>query len=151
MEKITAEKIVHEVGMSARPEFYSARGARRSDLSGEKLIAIHKIIKEKLGERQAKEFVTMIKKISCLSATNFLNSLFALEANDWVYKKGEESDIDLGHDGSGRLAIGIASLGEVMFPSSHGDETSLIRNSFLKELGIPIKREQRNIDGRWYE
>ena len=135
---ITVEKIVHEVGMSARPEFYSGRGARRSDLSGEKLIAIHKIITENLGERQAKEFVTMIKNISCLSATNFLNSLFALEANNWVYKKGEESDIDLGPDGPERLAIGIASLGESIFSSIQRDETDLIRNSFLQELGIPI-------------
>ena len=142
MEKITAEKIVHEVGMSARPEYYSGRGARRSDLSGEKLIAIHKIITEKLGERQAKEFVTMIKNISCLSATNFLNSLFALEANGWVYKKVEESDVDLGPDGPGRLAVGIASLGEAMFSSSHGDETYLIRISFLHELGIPVKRDR---------
>ncbi|MBR6504844.1 MAG: hypothetical protein IKT41_03940 [Clostridia bacterium] len=149
MEKITAEKIVHEVGMSARPEYYSGRGARRSDLSGEKLIAIHKIITEKLGKSQAKEFVTMVKSISCLSATNFLNSLFALEANDWVYHQREENDIDLGPDGPGRLAIGIASLGEAMFSSSHGDETYIIRNSFLQELGIPTVKPQKK--SCWYE
>jgi len=139
MKIITAEKIVHEVGMSARPEFYSGRGARRSDLSGEMLIAIHKIITEKLGENQAKEFVTMIQNISCLSATNFLNSLFALEANNWVYKPGEERNIDLGPDEPEKLAIGIASLVEVMFSSERRDETELIRNSFFNELRIPIK------------
>ena len=136
MGKITAREIVRLAGMCPEPSYYSGRGARRSDLSGERLIAIHKKIKEEIGESQAKEFVTMVRKISCLSATNFLNALFALEANEWVYYQCEESNIDLGPDGPGRMAVGLGSLAGAMFFSGNRDETDLIKNDFLIGLGL---------------
>lgn len=80
---ISARKIVYSVGMSGRPEFYSGRGATMSDLDGDRLYAIYQKIAQELGTRQADAFVTMVKKLKTLSATNFLNALYALELNDW--------------------------------------------------------------------
>lgn len=131
---ISAREIVRSVGMSDKPEYYSGRGARISDLPAKKLVLIYNIIKERIGAKQAETFVTMIKSLKTLSATNFLNSLYLLEANNWVYRSAYKSNIDVGPDGPGRNAIAFAT---VVFGSSEYDDgdTDYIRNQFLCQIG----------------
>lgn len=129
---ISAREIVYSVkGMSGRPESYSGRGATMSDLDGEKLYAIYQKIVEELGTRQANAFVTMVEKLKTLSATNFLNALYALERNDWNLTEFNESNIDVGPDGAGRGIIALATVAE-----SGRDDTEYIRLSFLRKIGF---------------
>lgn len=96
---ILAREIVRSVGMCDRPEYYSGRGVTTSDLDGDKLYAIYQKITQELGAKQAEEFVIMVKKLKTLSATNFLNSLYALEQNDWTADISfYESDGDVSFD-----------------------------------------------------
>ena len=138
MPIITMEELVRKAGMSSRPEYYSGRGVKVCDLSGEQLFMIYKGIKENLGERQAEAFVNMIEKLQSLSATNFLNCLYVLEASDWVLMNFEEDDVDIGPDTCGRTTTAIATFAEA-FSSSYGDATDYIRNTFFKLIDHPIK------------
>lgn len=141
---ITAIEIVNSVrGMSSRPEFYSGRGAVFSDLSGNHLFEIHSKIREKIGTEQADAFVTMVENLECLSATNFLNALYSLEANNWVYQPVEESNIDLGPDGPGRMAIALGTIGASLF-STGRDDTVYIRESFFSKIGYHPKNNQED-------
>ena len=130
MKNITAREIVREARMCDDPSYYSGYRARRHDLSGERLIIIHKKIKEELGENQAKEFVTMIKEISSLSATNFLKQLYAMEENGWKYSEKPKCKIDLGTDGNKTEAIGFAT---VCCSLTGPDETEIIRREFFEK------------------
>ena len=133
---ISAKEIVLSVGMVDRPGYYSGRGARTSDLDGDMLYAIYQKITQELGAKPADAFVTMVRKLKTLSATNFLNSLYTLERNNWTYKASfHESNIDLGHDGKGREAIAFGTLAEALFGSdSIRDDTRIIKNSFLRKV-----------------
>lgn len=129
---ISAREIVYSVGMSGRPEFYSGRGALFEDLPIDKLVRIHTIIGENFGADAAKAFVTMMENLKSLSATNFLNALYALEANNWVYYPVHESDIDVGHDGPQRAAVAFATIFSSL--SSNRDDTEYIRMRFLSKI-----------------
>lgn len=134
---ISAREIVYSVkGMSGRPEYYSGRGATMSDLDGDRLYAIYQKIEQELGTRQADAFVTMVEKLKTLSATNFLNALYALERNDWNLTEFNESNIDLGSDGAERGIIAFATIAEGLFGCGR-DDTEYIRSSFLRKLGFP--------------
>lgn len=146
--KITARDIVYSTRMSGRPEFYSGRPPMSCDLNGEKLSKIHSAIKEKIGEKQAESFVTMIENLSNLSATNFLNSLYSLEANNWEYVPTSEGNIDVGPDGPQRGAIAFATIFAVPASMEGWDETDYIRNTFFNMIGHKIKKsEERDIFG----
>lgn len=139
---ISAREIVYSVkGMSGRPECYSGRGATMSDLDGDRLYAIYQKIAQELGTRQANAFVTMVEKLKTLSATNFLNALYALERNDWNLTEFNGSNIDVGPDGAGRCMIALATVAE----SLGRDDTEYIRSSFLRKIGFergPRERER---------
>lgn len=151
MEKISAREIVRSVGMSDRPEYYSGRGATTSDLDGDKLYAIYQKITKELGTKQADAFVTMVKKLKTLSATNFLNSLYTLERCEWAENISfHESNIDIGPDGPGREAIAFATLAEALSGGSHTrrDDTEYIKSSFLRKVGFergPREREREYV------
>ncbi len=142
---ISAREIVYSVkGMSGRPEYYSGRGATMSDLDGDRLYAIYQKIAQELGTRQADAFVTMVEKLKTLSATNFLNALYALERNDWNLTEFNESNIDVGPDGAGRGMIAFATVAESLFFCGR-DDTEYIRSSFLRKIGFergPRERER---------
>lgn len=132
---ITAEQMVRKAKMSTRPEFYSGRGAMYCDLNDTKLLIIYREIQKNIGEEQAQAFVTMIENTKSLSATNFLNRLYALESNNWEYSSNfEESDIDVGPDSPGREAVAFATIMSA-FSSSGRDDTRYIRNSFFRLIG----------------
>ncbi len=145
---ITAREMVYSVRMSGRPEFYSGRPARHYDLSGKQLFGIYTKIKEELGEEQATAFVTMVEKIGSLSATNFLNTLYALEANEWVYDDKlsiNDSDIDVGPDNPSRNAIAFATIASAISGGGH-DETEYIRNTFFQMINHHPKAERKGFD-----
>lgn len=140
---MSAREIVYSVrGMSGRPEFYSGRGATISDLDGDRLYAIYQKIAQELGTRQADAFVTMVKKLKTLSATNFLNALYALERNDWNLTEFNESNIDLGSDRAGRDIITFTTVAESLF-SCGIDDTEYIRSSFLRKIGFDRGTRER--------
>lgn len=144
---ISASEIVYSVrGMSGRPEFYSGRGATTSDLDGNRLYAIYQKIEQELGSRQAEAFVSMVKELKVLSATNFLNALYALEENDWNLTQFNESNIDVGPEEEGRGLIALATVAESLFYCGR-DDTEYIRSSFLSKIGF--EREQRERQRLW--
>lgn len=146
---ISAREIVYSVGMSGRPEFYSGRGATMSDLNGDKLYAIYQKIAQELGTRQADAFVTMVQKLEILSATNFLNSLYALELNDWNLTSFNESNIDVGPNVAGRGIIALATVAESLFYCGRND-TEYIRSSFLSKIGFETGPKERE-RSYWYD
>lgn len=137
---ITTKEIVEESGMSARPEFYSGRGATLSDLSSRHLEKIWRGIKDNFGAEAAKNFILMVRDIPVLSATNFLKTLCSLERNSWKWRKA----LLEGRRGRG---ISFDNTGEawgtvVSACSKRGDrdDTDRIRNPFLRGHGVRIVR-----------
>lgn len=129
-------KIISSVGLSDSPEYYSGRGATISDIDGEKLYSIYKKILEEMGEKQAKAFVTMVKSLKQLSATNFINALYALEINDWKgFDEGNTDNVAVAPDGVERKANGLATITEKIIFCGR-DDTNRIRTSFLRKIGL---------------
>ncbi len=146
---ISAREIVYSVGMSGRPEYYSGRGATASDLNGDMLYAIYHKILHELGVRQANVFVAMVKKLKTLSATNFLNALYALERNDWKLMEFNESNVDVGPDGNSRGIIALATVVDSIFYCGR-DDTEYIRSSFLRKMGFERDPREREIEYYYY-
>ena len=115
------------------------------------LYAIYQKITKELGTKQADAFVTMVKKLKTLSATNFLNSLYTLERCEWAENISfHESNIDIGPDGPGREAIAFATLAEALSGGSHTrrDDTEYIKSSFFRKVGFergPREREREYV------
>jgi hypothetical protein len=141
---------VQKAGMSARPEFYSGRDAMLCDLNGEQLEKIYQSIVKDFGEEAGKNYIHMVKDIEVLSATKFLNSLYSLCNNDWMWNNtNEESNILIDGEGSA-----WGTIGSVLFGGKY-DDTSSIKNGFLRNHGIQpsVKRDERGFyceDGYWY-
>ncbi len=131
--------------MSGRPEYYSGRGATLSDLNSELLQMIWKRVKKEVGKKAAAAFLEMVADIEVLSATCFLNTLYSLEARGWVWTKpnrcqGDMDHIDVGPDGEGRLAVGMASIAAWAGRGSSRDDTLMIRAEFLAKHGKKDKQ-----------
>jgi len=73
--------------MSGSPEYYSGRGIRTSDLNYTILIKIAELIEKYHGDDAKKNFVLMVSKLKTANATDFLNELYRLQANDWKIMK----------------------------------------------------------------
>ena len=121
-------KLIKSTKMSARPEFYSGRGAMECDLNGKQLEQIYRGIVGKVGLETGKNFIRMVADIEVLSATRFLNSLYNLYHNDWKYKIGEAKNIsNISIDGEGAA---WGTIGSVL-SNNKINETDKIRNGFL--------------------
>lgn len=72
-------------GITPDPSFYSGRGATTSDLNSLILGKIHTGIRQQVGDDAAAAFVRLVAAFPVPSASAFLNGLFALEANNWVF------------------------------------------------------------------
>lgn len=96
MAAITAREMVNSVGMSNHPNFYADRAPIRTDFNGSHLFGIYRRIRDELGTSAADAFVTMVENLKILSAFNFLNALYALEARGWVYEPVKETDMGVG-------------------------------------------------------
>ena len=129
--------------MSGRPEFYSGRGAITDDLNDQKLERIYEKIERAYGKETAQNFAQMVADIPVLSATDFLLSLYQLEANEWKWEERLLSH----HNGIYHTDIPTA-MGTVLSVLGGGsnkrDETRVIRNSFLQRHGIKISEEGKS-------
>ncbi len=142
--KLNAREIIGTMKMmSARPEFYSGRGAMTCDLDSERLEYIYEHVKKEHGEEAGENFVQMVADLPVLSATDFLITLYKLDSHDWKWDKkllGNEKGIDVGPDyGSGRReAISMLTIANFLGGSSETDETTIcIRGQFLRKHGLP--------------
>ncbi len=131
MTNITARDMVQSVGLNCHPEYYRGRGARFNDLDGTKLANIHQKIQENFGENAAKAFVTMVENVKVLSVKKFLESLYALEQNDWRFSEVIQIEIDEKKENYGAMSAVYE------YHESLHDDTYAIRNSFLERLNCP--------------
>lgn len=131
---MSVRELIHarKINISARPEFYSGRGATLTDLNSDILEKLYAAIKVEYGVQPAAAFVKMVADIKPLSATAFLNRLYALEGSGWQFKTRLQcdSDIDLGPDNEGRMSIALATIGNLL-GGRLNDETEAIRRPFL--------------------
>lgn len=144
MRVLTTSTLHGGCGMSARPSFYSGRGATISDLNSSKLTRIWTAIQTHVGEQPAAEFVKMVAVIPCLSATDFLLNLARLEANSWCWSAdllGSERGVFVDSE-----LTAWATVGEVL--SQRNDETELIRGDFLRARGCVRPRTSTSL-GDW--
>lgn len=128
MTYITAREIVQSVGLNSTPEYYKGRGARYNDLDGTKLANIHQKIKMNMGENAAQAFVTMVQKIKKLSVKKFLESLYALEQNNWNFSETLQIQIDEKKENYGSMSAVYE------YHESLRDDTELIRKSFFANI-----------------
>lgn len=139
-ERMRARDIVGEAGMSARPEFYSGRGATTCDLNDTKLEKIYQGVQREYGNKAAQQFAQMVADIPKLSATDFLLTLYTLEARDWKWNKkllGNEKGIYVdGRTDKEKMGVGLATIGGVLFGDHLRDETHSIRREFLRRHEI---------------
>ena len=117
--------------MSARPGYYSGRGATLSDLNSKLLNQIADAIKKEYGDSAHDNYVKMVWAMPSLSATAFLTNLYALERAGWDLSKAHIAN-DGNYIESHAEAFGL--LAEVLShsSSSRSDQTESIRNGFRK-------------------
>ena len=125
MANITAREIVQSVGLDCRPEYYKGRGARFSDLDGTRLANIHQKIQENLGKDAANAFVTMVENVKVLSMKKFLESLYALEQNNWRFSETLQIEIDERKENYGKMSAVYE------YQENLCDDTFAIRRNFL--------------------
>ncbi len=136
--------IVMDAGMSARPAYYSGRGATITDLTDKILFKIQADIKKHFGEKQAKAFVQMVANIKVLSATTFLQELYDLEARGWKVKPVKAKDasgvmVDK-DDKTGEYNMTNGMFGMLAAMTHDGsDDTGRIRNNFLRSNGVKVE------------
>lgn len=145
MCKKSAFAIIRESGMCNDPSYYSGRGAIIGDLNSEILEKVYQGIKSEHGESAAKAYEKLVAAIPKLSATDFLVSLYGLQANGWKFSKrilSKNKGIYAGNLGS---ALGtIASVAGGMYER---DETGEIRAPFLSNHNIAPKMKFTVYDG----
>lgn len=137
-------EIIRNNRMSTRPEYYSGRGATRSDLDSNILEGIYKGILKEFGKTAAKNYVKMVADIKVLSATTFLQELYQLQYNDWKYiKKEKHADgISVPKNDNGEYdddSVFSGMLGIFAAMGNNRDDTQSIRGGFLRNHGIKGK------------
>lgn len=147
---MTAREIISEYTkgrLCGRPEFYSGRGACRSDLNSDILEQLYQGILKEHGEKAAKQYALMVQAIDVLSATFFLNSLYALESNKWILSKPKARTEAMDHidvtpddgDMGKRVASGMAGVMAWTTGGAERDDTFMIRGEFLQKHGLEQK------------
>ncbi|MDD4412863.1 MAG: hypothetical protein PHR00_04435 [Patescibacteria group bacterium] len=128
------QEIVENANMSARPGYYSGRGATLSDLNDAILNKIAKSIKENYGDKAFDSFVSMVWDMKVLSATAFLNNLYTLESVDWDLSQFSLTNSDKHFENEGEAIELVATV----FSRSSKDNdstdffTDLIRKNFVR-------------------
>lgn len=146
MEKL--KDIIRNNRMSTRPEYYSGRGATTSDLNDQILFGIHKDLKKDFGEDAGNGFVKMIDGIKVLSATAFLNGLYELYYNNWIYNEQQPDSITIQKDDDGNYNSNVGMIGVMESLFSCGrDDTQQIKSHFLRCNGVKCKEIYDNYRG----
>lgn len=152
--KLNITQIVKNANMSARPEFYSGRGAILDDLNSDILEKIYLGIKKNYGKKQANAYAKMVEKIPKLSATDFLLSLYELEANKWNLKELNLKDkvgiyVD-GPNDKAKIAVGFMTIAGCLHGDNARDETNSIKGQFLRKHDIKSKYNRVDENGNQY-
>lgn len=139
--KLNVKQIVAESGMaSARPEYFSGRGATISDLNSDILQNIYSLTKNEHGIEAANSFVQMVVDIPKLSATDFLLSMYRLEGNGWNWNKkllGNEDGLYVnGLSDIAKMGVGFGSIASTLVDLKDRDDTFSIKNNFLYVRGV---------------
>lgn len=85
------KRIIYTSGLSARPEYYSGRGARLSDLNGQMLYSIYNKL-TRLDQNKGLNMAIMTLNMNSLETTNFLEKLYQLVENNYNLEKLQLSD-----------------------------------------------------------
>lgn len=128
-------RIVTTSGLSDRPEFYSGRGTMLCDLNSNMLYLIYKKL-ARLAPNKGLNMAKMTLEMSSLGATEFLENLYSLAANNYDLEKIKltSDNVSFGSArGNSMLAIGLASLASSL-SSTRIDATPSIKESFLNKL-----------------
>lgn len=136
MTNITARDIVQSIGFNCHPEYYKGRGARYNDLDGAKLANIHQKIQENFGQNAAKAFVTMVENVKVLSVKKFLESLYALEKNNWSFSEQIQIEINERKENYGSMSA-VYEYHESLY-----DDTWQIRRAFLANINKNVNLRQ---------
>jgi len=139
--KTPISELLSNTGLSSRPEYYSGRGATRSDLNSEILEKIFQLIKNNYGSEAATQYSHMVRDMEKLSATDFLISLYNLQANDWKWKKVLTSSRNSIYAGDYGSAFGTVM--SVLGGMNNVDETESIRDQFLKNHKLGQRKRDR--------
>lgn len=131
----TIYSIVSRAGFSSNPSYYSGYAANEGDMKQTRLVEIYQSIKRVYGEEAGAGFVEMMKNISNLSPTYFLNELFRLAARNFRYQPPAhelpdgQKNVEASDFGS---AFGTLMM--KMGPPQR-DMTEDIRSNFLWSIG----------------
>ena len=159
----TLSTIIRTAWMSDRPEFYSWNGPSNSYLNSEKLSKIATWIRDSLTNNPRKniqalrEFVRMVIAQKDMSPTVFLQTLYNLEYNNWVFNKSVLDGTnrnDIWGDEEGRWAIAFALTTNALSWLSMTDKNDIerastdIKHNFLAQYCEfkPV----REIADHWY-
>ncbi len=117
-------KDAHEIMMAAnprcsdRPDFFSGRGPRTSDLNGELLSRIHAQVVHDNGAKAGEAFVAMVADLPSASMTNFLLNLRALSDRGWEHDPRDldarEESMDDARSDAERGAIGFVAVAHAL-------------------------------------
>jgi hypothetical protein len=142
--------------MSARPEFYSGRGATTSDLNSQHLEDIHANILKLHGPKAAAQFVKMVADIPVLSATDFLIALQNLDRSGWKWtsrKRPTNKGIEVVNNGNaGDYVSNLGTIASVLGGMGrHSDQTESIRYPFIRQHfnELPKAVQKKLKEPRW--
>ena len=127
-----ARELVESVRMSARPGYYSGRGATTSDLNDKLLNNIADLIKEHFGDQAHDNYVKMVWDMPSLSATAFLNNLYALERAKWNLSMTEITNNGTTFESEGEALGSVLEVLSQMHGHTRPDQTESIRRGFRK-------------------
>ena len=128
-------RIITTSGLSDRPEYYSGRGAMLCDLNSNMLYLIYKKL-ARLDSNKGLNMVKMTLEMSTLGATEFLENLYSLAANNYDLEKIKLSsdNVSFGNSrGNSMFANGLASLASSL-SSTRGDATPSIKECFINKI-----------------
>jgi len=128
-------RIITTSGLSDRPEYYSGRGAMLCDLNSNMLYLIYKKL-ARLDLNKGLNMAKMTLQMETLGATEFLENLYSLAANNYDLEKIKLSSNNVSFGsarGNSMFAIGLASLASSL-SSTRGDATPSIKEAFINML-----------------
>ena len=142
-----AKEIIGKANMSARPAFYSGRGALSEDFEFGKP-SLNVIFNElrKIDEKYAVSFIELVMTFNNLNATDFLTSFYSFAQNSFSLEntKIKESGYSLETVGDEqRDAVAFMTIVSAFGSSSERDDTKSIKARFLDRLPDDILKDPR--------
>ena len=135
------KRIVSTSGLVNSPEYYSGRGARECDLNGKMLYAIYTKL-SKLDKNKALNMVKMTFEIPTLGATEFLESLYNLVCNNYIFDSSNISTDNFSFGNARGKQMEIIAL--ISLASAFGaryDCTDSIKDEFKELLPLEVIQE----------